>query len=1379
MKRRLFLVGLFASLCRIALAQFSEAELHRVFEADLREVPDRYVATPIDIASSALSGAPDHHKRVQHLEARFKRLGCVHVRRQPFMVTRPSVQPIRAKVAFEGAAWVDERVWPLWPNLVDVSNMAPLASNAVDKDGTVDCRVIKNVTRDEAEQFVNDLSKLWILEPNHPVERFGLEPFMIDVPVRSRIVWSSNGLPHGERASARRTKVIGRLRWETVETYNLLAEIPGTDPKLAQEPIILGTYADGFSVVPGLAPSGTASANVDALCAIVEQLVARPAPRPVQIVVFSGHAQGLKGERVFVRSLLAKPTQAIRGAYFLDLSGNASTVGVFSQGGLFATRPESRDIVRRPAAVFRMFGDDLTKQRNDPKLSRAVYDGVNESDGQPWRATHLGPFACSSEPFLLANLPGFTFRTIHDARPKVGTPADVLTPAEHKAIAKQAGIICALLRLPLHQPSQDAFDGVPPFPLEPTHPRQATLVAAFAELKGKAQRFDPAKSFLPNVPVADALAVVQTEHKLLCGVLGDMVESTDAEGFFSFDGLPGVQSYWHSERQPTKVSAFVLAENGEVAAVATASQQTGPPFPRVIFLDAPVRSTTLTMFDAKVGVALNALDPLDGTPLTNVRLLDRASESEPRYFEVFSPPNQRTKSGASSNHIVVFHDAPNPVHVEMRGAGPELKKVWRGVDGSYTVLSEQGAATSSLDELTALHKRFAPYRMLPPEAHQLLSFAHAQLQIEPSQAMHSGPTPETQALQAQAVLAKLRPLLSGQAREMVLGLLMYLALLIPFAWAAERVVFGHRFTYQRLLTVCGFFASGYLLLQATHPAFQVVKSPFIIFIAFAMAALSLWVIALILQRFDQSLRPRNQFDSHGRGGWTLAFGLATGNLRRRPLRTALMVGQLTVAGFVIMSFSSLGPRLVTQKQLIEPSPGLSQGEWVRTQTGEPLPRNVSSNMRAGLDTLDVIYPDPQRKLGKFEVIDAETVHEARALVLWPRWADVPASRSSAQIWVPKSWGITSKTVAIHGVAFTVMGTIEAEGSARLATRPSPFDFGPGASSSQNSESGFRAVAKMPQDQFAVVRFEQGRAWPGHTLYAQLASQSENNSEHTLERSLLTNLPLLSASNEQVHLMSSAFGVQPEGLGFAILPFILTIIFVWTTANAAAYERRAEMATFAALGMAPRHMVSLFIAEATLVGILGTMLAYVLAQTVSRVALQTPAMQGLILNFGSLNSAVSAFATLLIAILGSLYPTWLAVRQSQSNMESASFQTPDDQSFVVRFPVAIEEHESIALIEFLVARWRDALASGAGALQIDNVVSAADAIDARMAVAPYDLGVFYSARFSLQLDGASPIVRPELALKVQSGDLANAKRLVSRVVEAIRQDMLAYRLSQSA
>ena len=156
------------------------------------------------------------------------------------------------------------------------------------------------------------------------------------------------------------------------------------------------------------------------------------------------------------------------------------------------------------------------------------------------------------------------------------------------------------------------------------------------------------------------------------------------------------------------------------------------------------------------------------------------------------------------------------------------------------------------------------------------------------------------------------PVIRGRIAQAVVGILWYLALLVPFVFFAEKLLFGFPDIRKQILAVAAIFLVVFGLLRAFHPAFAMVRSSVMILLGFVILLLTLLVTLMVGGKFKQNLKDLRRTEGQvegadiNRGGVIgTAFMLGLNNMRRRKVRTGLTCATLILITFVMICFTSV------------------------------------------------------------------------------------------------------------------------------------------------------------------------------------------------------------------------------------------------------------------------------------------------------------------------------------------------------------------------------------------------------------------------------------------------------------------------------------------
>jgi hypothetical protein len=119
-----------------------------------------------------------------------------------------------------------------------------------------------------------------------------------------------------------RLRISVQSRFLTADTngYNVLAEIPGTDPSLSDEVVMLGAHLDSWHTGTGATDNADGSAAVIEAARILKTVGAQP-KRTIRVALWGGEEQGLLGSRAWVAQHLGgDANKAARDKLFVYLN---------------------------------------------------------------------------------------------------------------------------------------------------------------------------------------------------------------------------------------------------------------------------------------------------------------------------------------------------------------------------------------------------------------------------------------------------------------------------------------------------------------------------------------------------------------------------------------------------------------------------------------------------------------------------------------------------------------------------------------------------------------------------------------------------------------------------------------------------------------------------------------------------------------------------------------------------------------------------------------------------------------------------------------------------------------------------------------------------
>ncbi len=795
-------------------------------------------------------------------------------------------------------------------------------------------------------------------------------------------------------------RLASRVEWRETPARTLLVEIPGADPALAGETILLQAYYDSMSVVPSIAPGAEQACGIAGLLAIAEALRAHPPGRSVLLVASPGHFLNLAGMRNLADVLGAKGRRPgdqqatyragvnevrksiarletglsdtrLRRDKIRQLAASADPDDIARYQLELTQRGEvdfAREIARaeRQAALLRQdlelmewlsatehipltvsldltshsrqfgvafcghyYGDSAAIRFLSPlgkeltsvaesvatergwSADRLWFDGTNPKQERNWWDYFPGRIGFESEMILQAGRPAITLATGGDSRAVFDTPLDTADQVDVASVAFQAEGIAEILHRFCSDPELDrtAFKRT----------KRVKMTDKLQPQVGRVLEFVRASSFLPQTPVPGALVVIRGSAKGLMGVRTDLMTFADGAGCFRLQGHQNgatVDAYYLDPSTGRVRYAPDLGPEGERKFSRSIGARGRMDRPIILF---PCES--LSLFDLVDQRYLQTLE--------RVYVYDARTDAEPLSYgyevPLFAPPAGET--GVSVEPCaVVFAEEGQSVKIALGmglmgarmlllNATPEAPEGRGFVMGArdrvpFTVL--QAARDMAALDGKRIHD-FVSKGVKDPQVESLHAAAAERLAlVDDHLGRHEYAAAASLARAAWAYESTAYPNVQRTARDVVYGVVFYLALVLAFTYFVERLLVSAARVPQRVAWTGGIFAAVFGLLYLVHPAFDLAVNPMIILLAFVILTLAVIVVAIVIGKFNEQLERLKQelggihkADMSRISAAGMAFSLGVANMRRRRTRTGLTCVTLVLITFTVLSFSSV------------------------------------------------------------------------------------------------------------------------------------------------------------------------------------------------------------------------------------------------------------------------------------------------------------------------------------------------------------------------------------------------------------------------------------------------------------------------------------------
>jgi hypothetical protein len=1012
-------------------------------------------------------------------------------------------------------------------------------------------------------------------------------------------------------------------------------------------------------------------------------------------------------------------------AVSLHLSSHGDGFGAFNYGWQYPFRPR----IKRTAAYSLL--DEVLRQGASKVEEELGIDGLYKDTLRPsgrrtWQSYFLDRPPLGGEVTALAGYHGLTFVTINDARAAWGTPTDTHENVDFAYVQQQGAVVAGLIRHLAQAPK--IHEGI--------MPRNGV-----GEINGNTKFLRHGELFADQPAPGTVLLCYQGPARYYTIV--------DHMGKFHLRGLADKKHSYH------KVIFEGYRFDDESGAIKWTidKKQTGKTSYRVKMFRRHME-TDLIMFASKGITLFNLLEPRTFRYLHKGKIIDGRREADPlRYFysrldtwisyyrnasnitTIFlesGTPLKMTLSDSVLRKKLILLNATeeNPQgegymveqwpilhHTELRVA----QDMWRLLTPRITNLEKRGIFNERI-------------RNLQQSGRKLLAVAQDALADRDFEQYFEA------ASRSWALSSRVYDDVEKTQKDVLYGVLFYIALFVPFAFCLERLLFSYSNIYKRIIAFSAILMLLILIIYNVHPAFRLAYSPMVVILAFFIMGLSFIVTLIIFFRFEDEmtlLQTRAQLVQSGEiGRWkafVAAFLLGVSNLRRRRLRTALTCATLVILTFTIMSFTS-AKSMRRHARVLYDSNTPYQGFLLKNVNWRSLPPEAFGRIANSFGGKAIAAPrvwledEDRTRSTRIPVFFKDSEYEAQGMVGLS--ADEPKVSGLDKVIVAGRWLLPgerqvallsermaeqlqfdlsrplNQTVSLWGMPFKVVGIFSGKDLQEridLDGEPlTPVTF-PREMSSELSEVEEEALESGDEvrefqsryqhiagDLTIIVPYQFLLAAGGHLKAVAIHPLSQESTQNTA-RYLVDRfgLSLFSGEPEGTFLYHASDTMSYSGVPNIIIPLIISIFIVLNTMIGSVYERKREIGIYTSVGLAPSHVSFLFIAEAMAFAVLSVVFGYLLAQTSAKLFAETTLWSGITVNYSSMAGVAAMILVIVVVLISVIYPSKVAGEIAMPDV-NRSWTLPEAKDnrleLTLPFLMTHQEHRSIGgfLYEYIEA-----------------------------------------------------------------------------------------------
>ena len=1000
----------------------------------------------------------------------------------------------------------------------------------------------------------------------------------------------------------------------------------------------------------------------------------------------------------------------------LHLSSGGAGFGAFNHGWLHTLRPRVNRVPNY-AVLAEVLVDGaaaLVKKQPGPLLYQ---DTLRPSRKRTWQSYFLDRPPLGGEVSSLAGFIGFTFVTVDDARPHWGTPSDAVENVDLDFAFRQGTqvghMLAHLTKAPRLHNNRFPRDG-------------------FTSVTGRA-RFLRHGELFPDQP-APGTVIMAFQGP------GRFYAMVDTLGKFHLKGVATKKLM----RDKVIIEGYKFDPvTGEVV-WAIDKPQTGKPAYRLKIQRKSVE-TDLVIFACKHSTIFNLLEPRGFRYMTKIQLIDGRREATPeRYW--WSRIDTRSSIIAS-----LYLDPGTRWKMTLSDTVLQKKLILLNASAEHP----QGIGYL-VDDTPYLHRTDYQiardmWSLLGPridnlEKHGIYNERISRLQQEGTADLKEA----TQALAERqydrfaraasaswALAARVYNDVENTQKDVLFGVLFYIALFVPFAFCMERLLFSYADIHKRIISFIAILLLLIVVIYRVHPAFQLAYSPTVVILAFFIMGLSLIVTLIIYFRFEEEMTKLQRRARHMKaadiGRWkafVAAFLLGVSNLRRRRLRTALTCITLIILTFTVMSFTAV-KSMRHHTRLLFQDRAPYQGYVFKNTNWTDLPPEsldtLTHHFGAGSIAAPRVWledPDRTRSL-RIPVRMQKKTAEARGVVglsaAESRVSGMDTVLSAGRwfrpdepdaVLLPERMAIElgidptqpeASSVLLWGMPFRVIGIFAGKALAQRTdldgepltpvTFPSEVTMEMTDAEMEALESGedvksFQSrYQHIAGDQTIIVPYQTLLSWGGRLKAVALKPEardiSREQAEHLVDR---FGLLLFSGEPGGVFVYYASDTMSYSGVPNVVIPLVISVFIVLNTMIGSVYERKKEIGIYTSVGLAPSHVSFLFIAEALAFAVLSVVLGYLLAQVTAGLFAKTALWSGITVNYSSMAGVAAMVLVILVVLVSVIYPSRVAAAIAIPDVHR-SWKLPEavgnQLSITLPFLMNYQEHLSVGgyLLEY--------------------------------------------------------------------------------------------------
>lgn len=939
--------------------------------------------------------------------------------------------------------------------------------------------------------------------------------------------------------------------------------------------------------------------------------------------------------------------------------------------------------IRRAGGVY----DLTTRAYHLAGRNYTVYFAISSFDreGLPSQVNHVG------EVFLHVPIFSLTFYTAHAARIIWETPCDTFDKVNFDNIKPQAEFFCGLIYLILSDPRAT----VSPMFRDIMHGHSRTAPVGLALLRGKVRYYNYSKAWYDNhwskVIKKNEFIIVYVRMHTIGVYRHFFITIANETGDFEIPGLK--PSGWALGAFEYQIWAFVINNNTGNIVWAPDHGYYGRklwPFGPLFTLRSEDEASgripvNIVLFRCGTIVLHDMIDPTTlATPLV--------ARMEPMFFIIYdarsraqlldygyiisTPPSPLLTARMISLGIgdpaigydaVIFVPPDTPVDIVFKSVVEEapigILKGLEVAEGEYldisiTAIKYAGEMIKLAGERLNVMKNEATLAGSIGRAVNYYSEALS-LYNRACELLKKGAFTEAYALMYRSWdLARKAYII---AREVYVNIVytnvMLILLLIPMALVIERLVF-EKHGLQRIFCILGVLAVLIALSYILHPGLRIAWNSIMASLSIFSFILTLPVLGFIIngvvsfaKEIKRKIIGEHFIDVSRFSIMSAALSVGVGNLKKRPLRTALTLSSVIclVLSLVLFTSWTFGDFYKTQKLPVKP-PYLYQGVLIKAGEEMSISPSLLEYLTGYFKGKGEVCPrvwlrvptregwicvmNEEKKVGFAKAVVGVCAKEPllKDTLKDLEWRGLTFSAIVTEDLAEELSLKPGSCIYVAGIKLTVVKVIKVE-EAKIYLQDIDGDY----ITPRDPEAPPGAPIKA-KDHLIIIPYGLAIRVGGHVVSVAIVSPDLNVVEKGAKdiSEHLSYLAVYYSNGKQTFLSRWIRGYELKGLGQISIPLLVVMLSLLNVMIAAVYERLREIKIYSVLGLSPMHVALMIFSEGFVYAVLGAAVGYLIALVLGHImSLVYPGMYPV--DFSSPYPALSILFSMTAVVIAGIYP----------------------------------------------------------------------------------------------------------------------------------------------